>query len=303
MNKNPAFYIEVERIKANLTDCVMPVHPFKEIVRFRSLVLENPSFAKRFAESEIKKHDDYSKLAGYGLDVIVAPSILSRVLTFEVAPDLIVYICRSSKKRSIEKKLEKIKALEVKAIKRRSIEYRIKISKIEGEILNYPQCCVSRFIELKRDSYLNKSPPPETATILECLESNIFSNLLRYFLNPSDDIPQEYFAFFTSNFYPCNVNCSRAISVGMKLYERLDDYKRKVYRCKLILNVLNIFVSAYNSYKFVMEKGAKTEFGKAVMEFFSKLSAEDKGRLEKISKLIALDQLDFENRYILMHLD
>ncbi len=303
MNGNPAFHIEIERIKVNLTDCVMPTHPFKGIAKFRSLVLEDPSFAKRSAEYEIRKHDDYAKLIEDGLDVIVVPSVLSRVLTFEVTPDLIVYVCRSSKKKSIEKKLDKIKALEVKAIKKRSIEDRLKISKIEGEILNYPQCCISRFIELKRKSYFNESPPPETVTILECLEFNIFGNLLKYFLNPPREIPQEYFAFFTSNFYPCNVNCSKAISIGIKLYENLDDHKQKIYRCKLILNVLSIFISAYNSYKFVLKRGVKTEFGKAVMDFFSKLSAEDKSRLEKISKLIALDQLDFENRYILMHLD
>ncbi len=302
MESNPAFYIEIERIRANLTDCIMPIHPFREIAKFRSLVLENPRYAKRFAESEIRKSEDYAKLTKMGLDVIVAPSILSRVLSFEIAPDLIVYVCRSKKRKVIERKLERIASLEVKAVRERSIKDRLKISRIEGEILGYPECCVSNFIELKKKSFLGKSSPPETVTILDCLESGIFKDTLSYFSNPPHELPQEYFAFFTSNFYPCTVGCSKAISIGIKLYEQLDARTQKIYRCKLILNVLNLLVSAYNAYKFVREKGTKTEFGKAVMEFFSKFS-HDLGRLESISRLIAFDQLDFENRYILMHLD
>ena len=303
MKSNPAFYIEIERIRANLTDCVMPLHPFREIAKFRSLVLENPRYAKRFAESEVRSSKEYAELSDMGLDVIVTPSILSRVLTFEVSPDLIVYVCRSNKRRAIEKKLEKITSLEVKAIRKRSIEDRLKISEIEGEILGYPECCVSKFVELKRNCFFGRSSPPETVTILECLESGIFKDTLKHFSNPPNELPQEYFAFFTSNFYPCTIACSKAISVGLKLYEQLDVRTQKIYRCKLILNVLNVLVSAYNSYKFVKERGAKTEFGKAVMEFFGNFSADDLGRLEKISRLIAFDQFDFENRYISMHLD
>ena len=302
MERNPAFYIEIERIKANLTDCVMPVHPFREIAKFRSLVLENPKHAKRFAESEIEKSEDYVKLAEMGLDVIVAPSILSRVLAFEIAPDLIVYVCRSKKRKVIERKLERIKSFEFKAIRERSIKDRLRISKIEGEILGYPECCVSKFVEFKKNSILGKSSPPETVTILECLESGIFNDTLSYFSNPPKELPQEYFAFFTSNFYPCTVDCSKAISIGMKTYERLDFGKKKIYRRKLILNVLNLLVSAYNTYKFVKERGTKTEFGEAIKDFFDKFSADDLSRLENISRLIALDQLDFENRY-LMHFD
>lgn len=302
MERNPAFYIELERIKANLTDCVMPIHPFKEITKYRSLVLENPKLAKRFAEADVRRAEDYARLAEMGLDVVVSPTILSRVLTFEISPDLIVYVCRSNKKRSIEKRLEKLASLEVKALRKGSIDDRLKISEIEGSLLGYPKCCVSKFVELKRNSFFGRSSPPETVTILECLELGFF-NVLKLFSNPPKELSQEFFAFFTSNFYPCSVNCSKAISIGMRIYEQLDAKKRKIYRCKLILNVLNVLVSAYNSYRFVKERGAKTEFGKAVLRFFEKLSSDELSRLEKISKLMAVDSLDFENGYISMYLD
>ncbi len=303
MRDYPSFYIELERIRAELTYCVMPVHPFVEIHGFVPLILENPRYAKELAESTVRKGGVYRRLVEMGMDIVIAPVLLSRVLSFEIVPDFSVYVCDVGGKGEVEKTVEKMAKLEKRAIKRRDLKCRLKISELEGGMLGYPKCCISNFVRLKGESAIGRSIPPETFTILNCLKSGLFEELLRFFSNPPKELPQEFFAFFTSNFYPCDVNCSKAIDIGMRVYECLDSVKQKIYRCKLILNVLNLLASAYKSYEFVRRRGAKTEFGREISEFFGNLSADDLSRIDRISKLISANQLEFENRYISMKLD
>jgi hypothetical protein len=308
---NPAFYIEVGRVKAGVTDCVLPLHPFKAVVlKYRSVLanilangrIPNESIEKS-VESEIKKLNDYGILKGMDLEVVASATILNRILsTVAISPDIFIYICDASKVKSIRKKLKRIKSLEIKAISKNSLEYRLEINKIEGELLCYPECCINSFIELKQKSVLG-GQPPETKAIVECIERGLFSDILKLLFSPKSELPEEIYAFFTSNFYPCRIDCEKAIEIGKSYEERLAGIYKTAYRCKLILNATYCLISAFESYKLVKAKKPKTEFGKTVLEFFDSLPSDKKEKLDKISKLLAIDPLDFENRFILMHLD
>ena len=293
---NPSFYIEVLRIKAGLTDCVLPFHPFKDVIAKYEII---DDYAEERIEKDIKRSNEYKTLREMNLDVVVSVTILDRILSELVLhPNVLVYVCNASKVNKIRKKLKKIKELEMKAILKRSMEYRLKVNEIEGRLLNYPKCCILNFVELKYKSMLGLTSPPETKLVMECLENNLFLKVLKLFKNP-DFLVDEMYSLFTSNFYPCSIGCSKAMELGKRYEEFLEGKYKKAYKCKLLLNALYLLLSAYNSYKFM--KSPKTEYGQMVLNFFNSLSKSEIDKIEKINKLVMIDILNFENRYILMH--
>ena len=295
---NPSFYIEVLRIKAGLTDCVLPFHPFKDIIAKYMLT---DDYVEERIEKDIKRSNEYKTLSEMNLDLVVYVTILDRILSdLVIHPTVLVYVCNASKINKIRKKLKKIKELEMKAIHRRSIEYRLKVNEMEGRLLNYPECCISNFVELKYKSMLGLASPPETKLVMECLENNLLLKILGLFKNP-DSLVDEIYSLFTSNFYPCSIECSKAMEMGKRYEEFLEGKYKKAYKCKLILNALYLLLSAYNSYKLM--KSPKTEYGQMIFKFFNSLSKSEIDKIEKINKLVMMDILDFENKYILMHLD
>ncbi|HIP63587.1 MAG TPA: DUF483 domain-containing protein [Archaeoglobus profundus] len=300
--ENPSFYIEVLRIKAGLTDCVLPIHPFKDIIaKYMIYDITTDDYVEEKIEKEIKRSNEYKTLKEMDLDVVVSVTILDRILSdLVIHPTVLVYVCNASKIDKIRKKMKKIKELEMKAIHRRSIEYRLKVNEMEGKLLNYPECCISNFVELKYKSMLGLTSPPETKLVMECLENNLLLKVLKLFENP-DSLVDEIYSLFTSNFYPCSIECSKAMDMGKRYEEFLEGKYKKAYRCKLVLNALYILLSAYNSYKFM--KSPKTEYGQMVFKFFNNLSKSEINKIERINKLVMMDILDFENKYILMHLD
>ncbi len=294
---NPSFRIELERIKAGVTDCVMPSHDFDFLSDYRGLVRTNPKLAKKLAESDLKKTEEYKIVKKLDLEVIVAPTLSGRVIPLQISPDLIVYVCRSDRKDFVEKKVEKMLKLESRGLNRKSLKDWLKIFEIEGKMLGYPECCVEKFVKMKEKSFYGESVPPETDIIMRCLEHDFFE-VLRFFREPSE-IPEHYFAFFTSNFYPCDVNCQKAISIGVAVREHLDEELRRIYERKLVLNVLNLLVSAYSTYLFVRERGAKTEFGRMVKDFFESLSSQDLRMVSYLARRFSSERVKFENEYLL----
>ncbi len=294
---NPSFLIELERIKAGVTECVMPLHDFVFLSEYRGLVQTNPKLAKKLAESDLKKTEEYKVVKKLDLEVVVAPTLSGRVVPFQISPDLIVYVCRSDRKDFVEKKAEKMLKLEWRGLRRKTLKDWLKIFEIEGRMLGYPECCVEKFVKMKEKSFYGESVPPETDVVMRCLEHDFF-DVLRFFKEPSE-IPEQYFAFFTSNFYPCDVNCQKAISIGVAVREHLDEKLRRIYERKLVLNVLNLLVSAYSTYLFVRDRGAKTEFGRMVKDFFESLSSEDLKIISDLARRFSSERVKFENEYLL----
>jgi len=294
---NPSFRIELERIKTGVTECAMPSHDFGFLSEYTDLTLTNPLLAKKLAESDLKKTKEYIFAKKLDLELVVAPTLSGRVVPLHLSPDIIVYVCRSDRKKVVEKKAEKMFRLELRALRKESLKDWLKIFEIEGRMLGYPECCIEKFVKLKEKSFYGESVPPETAVIIQCLEQDFFE-VLRFFRNPSE-IPEQYFAFFTSNFYPCDVNCRRAISIGITVKEHLDERLGRIYERKLVLNVLNLLVSAYNAYLLVKERGARTEFGKMVSGYFESLPSEDLKMISYLARRLSSDGIKFENEYLL----
>ncbi len=288
---NIAFRIELERIFSGITRCVLPNHPFP-LRNCVKKVLFDPESAKSSAEMVIKGHPWYWELVGLGLDVIVNPIILSRILKMTMAPDIQVFICRSDCKEELESKLERLRKVELKAL-RNEREW-AKIVRAEGKILGYPRCCVDKFVRGKL-----KSDPQETYIIAKCIEEGILNRIYALLKDPSE--PEEnLFVFFTSNFYPCDVGCEKALNIGMAVKESLEGRMRRAYNLKIILNSSNLLMSAYSTYRFVKRREARTEFGKLIKEFFKD---KDLKFLESIFTAYSSDPLRFEESFILTHLD
>ncbi len=265
---NPSLYIEIGRILFNLTDCVL---------------------VNRIEAPELEE------IRGMDLDVIVYEFSVNRIIS-SLEPiftrDICIYVFRRDRRKRIEKKLRRIMHLE----RNPNLDNRLKINEIEGEMLGYPECCISNFVELKRKCAMGKSMPPESKTIVECIESGVFSNIIDFFPDPSfyDDIC----SLFTSNFYPCSLKCKRAYGIGRKYMEMLEEPYKTAYKCKIVSNVINLLVSALETYRSI--KKPKTEFGSIVFDFFNSLDSRRFERVLKIAETFKADPAGFENSYIRM---
>ncbi len=284
-----AFYVEVLRVERGITECAMPVHPFRGISRYKGVIPTSPENARKLAEMEIRSSEGYEILREMGLEAIPYPSMLDRVL-MRVVPDFIVYVCRRERKERVEGILRKIRRAEMRAISGSKV-HALKVLRMEGRLLGYPECCVSSFVRLKGEGI-----SPEARTVELCIEEGLFGTALEIFEKGGGDFPEELYSFFTSNFYPCRPGCERAVRIGKAIEDSLDEGLRVVYRFKIILNVLNVLSSAYATYRFVKERGVKSDFGRIVKEFFESLGEGRVKTVERVASEILRDQLDFESR-------
>lgn len=186
------------------------------------------------------------------------------------------YVCKDK-----EKTLRYLRRIE-KLERNPSIGNIRKIIKIEGKLLGYPKCCINRFSKLKTEGL-----SPEKITIIECIENGIFHDVLKGF--PDPELPEKAYSLFTSNFYPCKINCNEAVDIGRKLV----DYDWR-YRYKIVLNILNLLPPIFMVYK---RSKAETEFGKIAKSFVESLN-----ELKLIAKDIVEDlmknPLNFEVKYL-----
>jgi len=289
-----AFYVEILRVKENVTDCAMPPNPFKGLERYRGIIIENADAARTVAEVEIKSREEYRRLRDEGLDLIAYPSVMSRVIPAEPFPDFIIYVFRRDKRDRIERVLRRIRRFEIRALGG-SFKHALKVMREEGKLLGYPECCVNHFVSMK-----GEGSPPETEVVRKCIELGFLGKALELFKRKSDEIPEDFYSFFASNFYPCEPGCRRAVEIGERVERRIvDESMRKFYRFKIVLNVLNILASAYATYEFVTARGARSEFGKIVLKFFKSLPRDDLKIVRGIATGILNDQLKFESEALL----
>jgi len=261
---NPSLCLEVGRIFAGLTDCIVVNHLTK---------------------------NEYNTIKDMGLDVAVFQAKINWIVSSqEPLPSnhLLFYVFRKNCKKEVMKTLKEIERLE----KNPTLENRLRINELEGILLGYPDCCVREFIHLKRLSSLGEALPPETKTVLECIRSGLFAEVLKNF--PEPEIPEIAYSLFTSNFYPCKIGCTKAKRIGKDYKNYLDKYSL-AYRCKIVSNVINLLVPVFEIYRAL--PNPKTEFGKVVVEFIESLG-KLKGKAKKIVDLYKLNPIKFENDYI-----
>jgi hypothetical protein len=264
---NPSLYLELGRVLSDLSHCI---------------VLSN------------LRREEHSALKEIGLKVISFKSRVDRIVSSKepiFSPHTFYYVFKHSSERFVVKTLEKIERLE----KKPSLKNRLKINELEGEILGYPDCCISSFVNLKRGSVEGKTPP-ETKTVLECMDSNVFLDVLKAF--PEPKIPYCAYSLFTSNFYPCSIGCKKAIEIGKKcesFFDEIDSRFGLFYRCKIVSNVLGLLVPIFEVSKI---PNPKTDFGKRAKDFVVSLG-DLKPKAEKVISIYRLNPIEFENDYIL----
>ncbi|MET1123781.1 MAG: DUF483 domain-containing protein [Archaeoglobaceae archaeon] len=126
---------------------------------------------------------------------------------------------------------------------------RRKLVELEGEYLGYPRCCVR--------SYANSAR--ESALILEAFESGLFEDLLA---SLARNKAIEAYQFFTSEFYPCSVDCQKAERIGRRLAKSLGEFE-DVFHLRATIVVLKLLCTAYKTIPY----GGSVS--KAAREFFA----------------------------------
>lgn len=206
--------------------------------------------------------------------VVFANRVLKRELFY---PEIQFFVCKNAADLKRLKKIDR----EILEGKIEFGEGRDKLIRIEGEILGYPKCCVDKYIESK------KAFSAESRLIIECIEYGVFDKVLEAFKKSQIiSLPQ----FFTSNFYPCSVECKWAEKVGLKIEEWLGEY-RDAFRLWSMLNVLYHLVVGYKASK------AKDDFGRSLKNYYSSLESRDVEIISALSPHTA-DLTRFANLFI-----
>ncbi len=289
---NPTFFLEISRVRCGLSRFVLPQQVFCDVViRFAekieflfnryqhglislgTLFREKETIEKSI-KSEISHYTEYVSCKRLGLDVIPYIYFINRILKNpKFFPDIFFFV---SDRSGIG---------EIKRIERRAIEGKIdyqrgksKIIKLEGKLLGYPRCCIREFLK----------GSAETRLILECVDGGLFKELINS-LEKSEIKP--FYAFFTSNFYPCSVDCRRAERIGEILDDYLDDYSI-AFRLRTMVNVFYNLIVAYKTYKY------DEKYKKILEDFFSKLDKKWFEVFEKSERSIT-NLTEFTNAFIL----
>ena len=286
--RNPAFFLEVSRVIYKISKAVIPQQIFQNIV-LESNFMQNFQFKdtdilfnekralERVIKSKIVNTLEYKSCNEIGLNIYPYIYFLNRILKEpRFLPNLVFFVSKGYK-------LSKLERFEKKALNGQYEKYKKKIIELEGKILGYPRCCINSFIESKFSDV-----SAETRLIIECYENGLFEDLLKAF-EKSEIVP--YYAFFTSNFYPCSIDCKRAKRIGKRLDKHLKEYSN-AFRLRTMINLFYYLVIAYKMYKYDEKyknlfKGLFSKIGNSWLEVFEK------------SERSIVNLTDFTNTFIL----
>ncbi len=256
-SENPVFFLEVSRIFSGISKCVLVQQVYEVPTVVNEKISDSLSdFVKgRIGVKDLfniafeceKTLENFCKNT-YGLEVKVVPYIgfVSRVLSRPVlTPEYLFFVGEfdRSELRQIEKKLLSGKLSFERAQK--------KLIEKEGKLLGYPKCCIKNYVESKR------AIPAESKIILEMFEKGSFKKL---FTALESSRIEPIYSLFTSNFYPCSIDCNNAVSLGLHLDSWLGQYSR-AFRLRTMVNALYIFNTA------VVASKLDTKFGKKLRSF------------------------------------
>jgi hypothetical protein len=292
--KNPVLSLEISRILCNASSYVLPQgilkveegafdainRKFDDFMEGKAEVDELMAEADRLEE---KLNEQLNRNFGYlhelGLEPHAKVAFVSRILSRGfVYPDVQIFVGKRGCK----------KLRELSKVERRILEGRIELGKgrekllrLEGKLLGYPDCCVGSYIESKRGF------PAESRFIMECAEKGVFVKSLKA-LKSSKLISIPY--LFTSNFYPCSIECSKAVKVGLKIQEWLDEFE-DAFKLRSMLIALFYAATALRASK------AAGNYGEKLRSFFSSLSPGDIGLIETLERHSG-NQAEFTNLFI-----
>jgi hypothetical protein len=252
---NPVFFLEVARVKAGISNYVLPQQILPDVILPFQFVIE--AAAENFVSRKINSTKLYSitrnveknilksaKNSEVGswceeLELKLIPKIyfLNRILSSPtITPDVNIYVANE-----VGNELKSIGKIERKVLdgKIDFEEGRKKIIEIEGKMLGYPECCIENFTSSKEEDI-----PAETKLVYECIENNHF---IRIVDSLSKSRMELFPSLFTSNFYPCSFDCKKAMQIGFSIDKWLEDFS-PAFRLRTMINGLYLLVSAYKSH-------------------------------------------------------
>jgi hypothetical protein len=225
---------EASRLLAGVSKCIM-YNPFPDLtveyeMRARAVVThETGKIENVYASIEELEEELREKVTGFefsNLEIQVEPFffLVNRIVStgrILISPELQFYLCIDRVSRT----LRKIRKAELRVIKSRKPEKICRVNELEGELLGYPDCCISNFSKRKRLRNLGKnvkSPEGEIAeefvnTGYHLLVDRVFSN--RALLKDAE-LPNSLFTF---NFYPCSIKCKKAEKTGERCKNALAE--------------------------------------------------------------------------------
>lgn len=290
---SPVLFLEISRVKCNASHCALPQNIPVDISIYETLnedfaryingeigVEELLNVAEKVEEAAVNFVDGKIRNIINALNLKITPTVIivNRILSKGVfSPEIQFFVCKNTKVlRSLKKVERKILEGKIDFVKGRE-----KLIRIEGKILGYPQCCVESYIESKRTF------PAESRFIMECLEKGVFEEVIGAFMESRLlSIPQ----FFTSNFYPCSVECEKAKKVGLKIEEWLEDYSN-AFRLRSML--IALFYAATGL------KAAKSSgsYAERLREYYAHIGDKEVEILDFFEKNLS-KQTQFTNTFI-----
>lgn len=322
LNISPIFFIETGRIKAGTTDCALLQQFFTDIATYATEELykildsqdyKNISKPEEWTHHKIERDPLYTTSRENELEIIPCATILNRISRPIVSPGIFFYLCNQEKSEEVNEKLSTIRDIELETFKELNeedfntsaeelsselVEQIVSINRMEGELLGYPQCCVSEFIKSKEEGRNH-----ETSIALQCLKKGELEFALDCFLNPrkvrDTELPDSFHSHFTSNFYPCSIECKNAISISKTNKQYFGEFDT-AYKGRLVLNVLYHLATCFGSYQIIKQHNLKLEndYRKHVWKFFDRFDEESLQFMEKVKDLLIYSSNEIGDTYI-----
>ena len=318
---NPILFFEVVRILANVAVCVLPQQVFN--VNSNNLHLLNTTFSyisrsinlQKFKEeinnvenrisNTLEDNKIKKELRELGIDVLPFCTIVDKIISSKempIFPNVQYYVYKIEEEDSVKKILEKIRKMEIEILNSKNIKSqlknRLKIIKLEGELLGYPKCCINEFIKLKKKNILEGyKVTPEKKVIIDLLNSKMLEEFQKIIESSLSYFNESLYSLFSMNFYPCSIACRNAIKVGKICEEYLDNVEnafKKGYRCGLLFNAFYHIVTGYNSY--ITSKNKDSSYIRQISKHYCKLKPEIKEILDASKNVIT--NLHFGNAFI-----
>ena len=313
---SPTLFLEIVRIRAGLTNCVLPQQLYESkfqidlsnlVSAFLNGLVDAEKLERRISEvenrikEELKSNEIREILNELDIDILPFCVVVNRILSSKhlpIFPEVQYYVYEMSKENKVRRGLKKTRKLEMKILRgENSLKNRMRIIKIEGGLLGYPKCCVDEFLRLKKKAILSNNFTPEKKIIIELLDIEVYNKLPKIFSNLSFE--DFFYSLFTSNFYPCSIECKKAIKIGKMCEDYLEKYPeyKKAYRCRLFFNIFYQLVTGYKSY--LLLKNANTEhseYSKKVVNHFNSLKPDVEEILSAAKNVIT--DVKFGNEFI-----
>jgi len=144
-----------------------------------------------------------------------------------------------------------------------SIRYAVQADYLVGKLLDYPECCISTYIERRQKSFLEdlegraSVDTPEQCfarDLAKCgtydyLRDRLFDQKFSFvkLLHLAEGaLPEEFYSQFVMSFYPCQPRCEKAIAIGKRIQEEcklIDSRLATVHKASRLLFYLHNFLS------------------------------------------------------------